>query len=215
VFLPEPRPPLELVDLAIERLVDEDDAWGPGAWLADVPAVELAELRSAANDRVAKFEECFPPLDKAWRPRLESAARVQVPGNPITLRAKVDLALGRARGTEARVLVVDFKSGRPYGHHLDDLRFYALLETLRSGVPPFRVATYYLDSGTWHHEDVTVGLLQVALRRVIAAVVKQAELRLAERRPVATAGPGCASCDLRRDCDAGSAFLADTVEEVA
>ena len=75
--------------------------------------------------------------------------RVDLCDERIVLRGKYDLALGRAQGTEARVLIVDFKTGDRHGSHLDDLRYYALLETIRNGVPPFRVATYYLDASTF------------------------------------------------------------------
>src|SRR2546427_118007 len=83
----------------------------------------LAEVRSEANDAVAKFEECFPRLRKEWRPRLESRARVDLCDDRIVLRAKADLALGQARGDEARVLIVDFKTSGSYPTHVDDLRF--------------------------------------------------------------------------------------------
>ena len=65
------------------------------------------------------------------------------------LRGKVDLALGRATGTQARVLIIDFKTGQVRSAHAEDLRFYAVIETIRVGVPPFRLATFSLDSGTW------------------------------------------------------------------
>src|SRR5436305_583722 len=86
-----------------------------------------------------------------------------------------------ARVTQAGVLVVDFKSGRAYPHHIDDLRYYALLETFRSGVPPFRVASYYLDAGTWVGEDISEELLAITMRRVIDGVIKLAALRTNER----------------------------------
>ena len=34
------------------------------------------------------------------------------------------------------------------------MRFYALLMTLRFGVPPYRVASLFLDSGEWQAEEV-------------------------------------------------------------
>ena len=35
------------------------------------------------------------------------------------------------------------------------MRFYALVMTLRFGVPPYRAASLFLESGTWQSEDVT------------------------------------------------------------
>ena len=201
VFRPGPKiTPLELVDEAMNRLILEGDDWTPRDFLRAADPAELAEVRGAACDVVTKFQECFPPLAATWRPRLESGCRVELGAGQVVLRAKVDLALGRPVGHEGRVLIVDVKTGRPYPTHLDDLRFYALLETLRSKVPPFRVASYYLESARWQAEDVTEDLLVVAAHRVVDGVTKLADLRLGLREPTATPGPSCTYCRLRSDC---------------
>jgi hypothetical protein len=193
---------LELVDAAMQRFEDDlDDIWGPGEWLRTAPAVARAELRSGANERVARFLESFPPLSSRWVPRLEAPVRVELCDGRIVVQAKADLVLGRAKGNEARVLIVDFKTGGTYPTHADDLRFYALLEAIRSGVPPFRVASYYLDSATFHAEDVDLHLLDVALARTVAGITKIAELHLADRDADVTPGPTCSFCSARSTCD--------------
>ena len=159
-FLRDPLPPLDLVDLAIDRITQDGDDYSPAEWLRKATAAEHAELRAEAVEVVTKFEECFPPLQAAWRPRVEVGFHVDFHGGTITLRAKPDLALGRAEGHTSRVLIVDMKTGQEYLSHRDDLRFYALVETLRIGVPPFRVATFYLDSGAWEPEDIDEDILE-------------------------------------------------------
>lgn len=193
-------PPAELVEAAVARLVEEGGDWGPGRWLSEATPVELAELHASATDVVYKFHDEFPPLGRAWRPRLESPLVVVLCAGRVTLRGKVDLALGQACGTEARVLLVDLKTGRPTATHVDDLRFYALLETLRVGVPPFRVASWYLDAGQWHHEDVDRDVLRTAVRRTVDGVVRLVELRVDGRPPRLQPGPTCGYCVLRADC---------------
>jgi hypothetical protein len=200
VFRPGTISPLELVDEAINRLLLGGEDWTPRDFLRGADPAELAEVRGAACDVVTKFQECFPPLAAAWRPRLESTCRVELGASQIILRSKVDLALGRPVGHEARVLIVDVKTGRPYPTHLDDLRYYALLETLRAKVPPFRVASYYLESARWQAEDITEELLVVAAHRVVDGVTKLAELRLGVRLPTINPGPACSYCRLRDDC---------------
>lgn len=197
----EPSPPAaDLVDLAIERLVEDDWEWSPGRWLAEAPAVEVAELRTYAADVVHKFQDEFPPLKRAWRPRLESSLSAVLCDGLVTLRGKVDLALGQAQGTEARVMIVDFKTGQSSPTHVDDLRYYAVLETLRVGVPPFRVASWYLDAGHWHHEDVDEDVLFAAARRIVDGVVKLVELQVDRRPPQVSPGPTCGYCVLRTEC---------------
>jgi hypothetical protein len=202
VFMKDELPPLELVDAAIQRFEDDlDDTWGPGEWLRHAPPVARAELRSEANERVVRFLESFPPLSPRWVPRLEAPVRIELCDGRIVVQAKADLVLGRAKGTEARVLIVDFKTGGTYPTHADDLRFYALLEAIRSGIPPFRVASYYLDSATFHPEDVDLDVLDVAVARTIAGVTKIAELHLADRDPAITPGPTCSFCAVRSTCE--------------
>lgn len=193
-----PPPPGELVDMAIDRLAEQER--GVAAFLLAAGPVEQAELRVAATDMVSKFADEFPPLKKAWRPRVESSLIAPLCEGRVLLKGKVDLALGRADGTTAGVLIVDFKTGRPVPAHVDDLRFYALLETLRVGVPPFRVASWYLDSGHCHSEDVTEELLLTAARRVVDGVRTLVELRVEGRQPTWRPCPACSYCSARGDC---------------
>lgn len=126
------------------------------------------------------------------------------------LWGKVDLALGRAAGDEARVLLVDLKTGRSHASHLDDLRFYALVQTLRVGVPPFRVASYYLDTATFHAEDVTADVLEIGVRRVVEGVRKMARLRGPAAVATLSPGPACGYCAAGADCVAAAAYRAET-----
>ena len=190
-----------LVDVAIERLSADLDR-GPGAWLAAASDLERAEVRSGAIDRAVKFEDEFPPISRSWRPRLESTLLTSLCDDRIVVRGKVDMALGQARGSTAGVLIVDFKTGKPWRGHADDLRFYALLETLRSGVPPFRVVSWYLDSGQCQAEDVDEDLLGVAARRLADGARTLYELDVLGRQPVLRPGPVCRFCPARDDCGA-------------
>lgn len=205
--------PLELVDAAIERLELADRPPGLGAWLAGLTPVERAELRAGANDIVAKFEECWPSIPAAWRPRTEVAQYLSICDDRITLAARVDLALGQARGREARVLIVDLKTGGPQPGHLDDLRYYALVHAIRTGVPPFRVATYYLDACSFHHEDIDEDDLHQAAARVVDAVTRIIELRHTRvRAPAISPGPRCGWCLARDDCQGAAAWQAQQAD---
>jgi hypothetical protein len=190
--------PLDLVDEATDRLIQQG---GPlAAFLAGCSEVERAELRGEANDRVAKFVECFPPLRSAWRPVTESAVRIDLFAGRIVLQGRVDLTLGHARGPVAGKVLIDLKTGGFSPSHAEDLRFYALLETLRIGTPPIRLATYYLDSGRPHPETVTADTLRSAVRRTIDGAVRLVELCHHDHLPVRRAGPACRWCPLRDDC---------------
>jgi hypothetical protein len=199
--------PGDLVSMAIDRLIDDER--GPAPWLRTATPAERAELVVGVVDAVTKFDDTFPPIPARWRPRVESRLRTSLAGGRIELVGRVDLALGRAEGTQARVLIVDLKTGHPSMVHPADLRFYALLETLRVGVPPFRLASFYLDSGEWRGEDVDEDLLWSTAYRVADGLDRLIALRLGGRPPTVSPGPGCRYCPARLECPAGQQWPGD------
>jgi CRISPR/Cas system-associated exonuclease Cas4 (RecB family) len=198
--------PAELVDEAIARLVDEEGSRAR-RFLGGLSDADRADLRSGATDLVTKFLECFPPLRKAWAPVTESRVVVELFGGALVLSGKTDLTLGRLDGTQPRKVIIDLKSGRPALAHRDDLRYYALLVTCRLGIPPRKVASYYLDAAQAQPEDVSEALLQSALHRTVDGVVKIVELTRSGRSPVKRPGWVCRWCPLVKDCPEGQAEL--------
>jgi hypothetical protein len=207
--------PLFLVDEAIARL--QQGSGSLAEFLQTASEADLAELRAEANERVFKFLECFPPLKPQWRPVTESAVRVELFDRRIVLQGRVDLTLGHARGTTARKVLIDFKSGGFSPIHVDDLRFYALLEAVRIGTPPRQLATYYLDTGRPHPEIVTQGLLEAAIERTIDGATRMVELEHAGREPLTRTGPACRWCPVLAECAPGRAWIeqTDDIELVA
>lgn len=194
--------PSAIVDEGIARLLN-DERSPLGAFLGRASEYELAELRAAAVAKVSQFEECFPPLPPKWIPVVESRSRVDLFGGRIALTGKTDLTLGRP----GRKVIIDLKTGWVSVAHREDLRFYALVETLKLGVAPRKIATYYLDSATTHPEDVTVGTLQAAVHRTIDGVRRIIEITRLEEEPKRRPGPQCRWCPLQTTCDEGIAAL--------
>lgn len=205
VHLPGTPSPLSLVDEAIARLEHGDRSVTD--FLHRCTEVERAELRSAANDAVAKFVESFPPLEKGWRPVTESRTRIDLCDGRVTLQGRVDLTLGNADGLRAGKVIVDLKTGNFSPDHPPDLRFYALLETLRLGTPPCLLASYYLDSGKAHHERVTEHVLESAVARTVAAAERLVELRHGDAPPTRRPGPRCRWCIVADGCAEGRTYL--------
>jgi hypothetical protein len=193
--------PGRLVDRAIARLTDGEE-WS-GAWLRQSDETDRTEVRALAVDRVSKFVECFPPLHAGWRPVPESALRADLCDGRVALRGKVDLTLGTPEGMQAAKVIIDFKTGGRAITHVEDLRFYALVETLRLGVPPWKVVSYYLEAAAFQVEVVTEGMLEAAARRVIAGATKLVELQGKLRQPTRTGGPTCSWCPLFDTCPDG------------
>jgi hypothetical protein len=199
--------PPTLVDEALALLGSEDR--GLGHWLQGVSEAERAELRSLAVDSFTKFLECWPSLRPAWRPVTESRLRAELCDSRLILDGKVDLTLGTARGLRAGKVIVDFKTGTSLPGHREDLRFYALIEALRIGVPPRMLASYYLDRGHFVPEVVTTETLRTTVARVADGVGRLVELRHLGRTPNRIPGPPCRWCPAYDDCDVGQAHRAE------
>jgi hypothetical protein len=70
-------------------------------------------------------------------------------------------------------------------------------------VPPYRVATLFLESGEWQSEDVNEELLVHAADRVIAAARSAAALK-GGRAPKLTGGRYCEWCPRGLSCPAST-----------
>jgi hypothetical protein len=158
--------------------------------------IERAELLAEAGRHVDLFRASFPPLSRRWAPQTELRLKARLLGGRVVLSGAPDLALGRTMK-----LLLDFKTGKAWPEHPEDMRFYALVLLLRTGVPPYRVATFFLDSGEWQPEDVTEETLEHAAGRVLDTVRRAAGLAsggVAGLRP----GQHCGWCPRRTICPA-------------
>ncbi|MEX1217911.1 MAG: PD-(D/E)XK nuclease family protein [Acidimicrobiales bacterium] len=197
--------PLLLVDEAMDRLERSEDSISQ--WLTTCSESDRAELRAFANERVATFLECFPPMKAGWSPVTEARMRVELLDHRIVISGRSDLTLGRADGLTAGKVIIDFKTGSMSPSHLDDLRLYALLETLRIGTPPRLAASYYLDAGVAQADAITEAVLHSAVARTADGIRKLHELSVGTRAPVLRPSWGCRWCPIRTECEAGKAHL--------
>lgn len=195
-------------------------AWGDfaqkgesaGEYLATLAGVEADALRAEASARLIEFRECFPLVPAAWTVRLEPRLTVHLHRGAVELLGKPDVLFGGPHHAERRMLLIDLKTGRRSSKDREDMRFYALLATLKYGDAPFRVATYYLDEADWDAEEIDAGALEAAARSVADRVTRAA--RLTWQRPRDSelrllAGPSCRWCGRAPHCPAKAQADAD------
>ncbi len=204
--------PLELVEGAMNRL--EADNGSIADYLGSLDEATRADLVTQSNTHVAAFTDTFPPIKGEWLPVAESKVKAEFAGGRIVLGGKVDLTLGKARGNQARKVLIDLKTGGSRRQHVDDLRFYALVETLRNGVPPRLLANFHTDSGTVEAEPVTTDLLWSASRRVVDAIEKMVHISKPDHEPRRSPGPNCRWCPIAHDCEPGQAYLSDADDQL-
>jgi hypothetical protein len=196
-----------LVEDAAERLC-EDAAFG--AFWRELAAQRRDETLMDSAKTLELFRSTMPPMRRMRRqlaPSTEWHVRAALLGGSVVLSGTMDLVLGgMALGepTRATRLAIDLKTGRAWPEHAEDMRFYALLLALRFGVPPYRVATLYLDSGEWQAEDVEPRMLERAADRVIEAVRAAAAIA-SGRRPELRPGPYCTWCPRGSTCPSSAA----------
>jgi hypothetical protein len=205
VFWHGPKDPLTLTEEALSKASQGTD--GLGSWLRELSEGDSAQLCGDVNARVGSFLETWPPLQKRWRPMLETPIRVELAQGRVVLSGKVDLTLGHADGNAAGKVIVDFKTGKFTPSHRDDLRFYALLDTIRIGIPPRLVASYYLDRGEFSPEEITPNVLESCVARVTDGITRLAEIRFKGREATIQTGPACRWCAISDTCDEGQRYL--------
>lgn len=203
---------LDLIDEAIARF--RNDGRGVGEWLQTAPEADIDMVRAEANNALCSFQDCWPPLDRRWRPATEVPLRAELFSGRVILAGKPDLTIGQADGQRAGKVIVDFKTGRYSPAHLADLRFYALLDAVRLGVPPRMTATYYLDAGDLHTEAIDEPILDATVARTVGAARRIIELRSGERQPAYVPSGGCRWCPVLADCETGTAYLAERDEAI-
>jgi hypothetical protein len=203
--------PADAVDGIVADLRGSDDSLGQ--FLDFASPTDLAAIRSAAITNATTVVDGFPPIGRGWNARAEQSYAANLGGRTIVLNARPDLAFGRPTGPDARSLLIDFKTGRPHQTHIDDLRYYALVFTLRWGVPPWRIATYYAVDGTWMAEDVDADVLDAAAHRLSDAILRMAEI-VATNRPLGlTPHHGCNWCGLKDTCEGAAEWARLSVAE--
>lgn len=163
--------------------------------------MDAASLRQDAEQLLTEHRDVWPALPSRLHVRFEQSVRVELLGGRVVLLGTPDLTLGRVRDDRARMLLVDLKTGfrRPEVER-QELRFYALLLTLKHGQPPFRWAAHYVAEGAWDVEDFSPALLDTAVRRVLDSIDQAVRLADPDAAERLRAGRWCRFCPRRDGC---------------
>jgi hypothetical protein len=192
-----------IAEIAADRLVEREERFAE--YWRGLAAADRDDVLMDVVRRVTLFQATFPPLKELRReltPIAEMPLKAELLGGALVLSGRIDLVLGAPDKLEpqrASRLAIDLKTGGAYPEYPEDLRYYALLMTLRFGVPPYRVASLFLESGEWQAEDVAEPALAHAADRVIAAARAAAALWNG-RGPELTPGNYCAWCPRAETC---------------
>lgn len=168
-------------------------------WFATASQSDQSDVIMQSTSKVTNFSDDWPRLEEAWSPRFEEPLSSKI-GN-LTLSCRADLVLGRPRADlRQTMMLVDLKSGNLKPEHEEEANFYALVSTLRHGVPPWRSLIYSLSSGEYSQPDVTEETLFNTARNVIQKVNSYIEVMVEEREPLLAPGEQCKYCPIVESC---------------
>ena len=159
--------PFEDAELALGASGRDDEL---AAALSDLDANDRSRLAAEVDAHHAVLAATLPSLPARWSPRCGVRYAIPLAGGAVLLRGDVDLALGASGGTRACVCLVDLTTSPLSAASDATLAYLALLETLRTGEQPLRVAALSTADGASIVREVTPELLADAIELVFDAV---------------------------------------------
>jgi hypothetical protein len=142
-----------------EELVDRIES------LAGTERALLAETVASHATQLAGLVPRFAP---GWLPRTDDRVAIPLAGGRVVLHGVADLLVGVPHPDVASLCALGLTTGGPWARQRRSLHFLALLETLRSGAPPFRLALLESATGRYGIEDVREEHLRAMASHVCA-----------------------------------------------
>lgn len=168
-----------LVD-ALEVLAMDNRGSELATFAARLSKEELQALAIQVAEDATTMAGRWPKIPPAWLPRTADRLTVPLAGGRVVLVGVADLVLGAPPVDRASVCLVEVRSAPPTEEHRRARTYLGLLETLRSGAPPCRVATYYSGSGVLEAEEPRDEELANQVRDVIACTAERCRALVAQ-----------------------------------
>jgi hypothetical protein len=149
-----------------DPLADALDALSVDPWQQELVAqvrgltdVARAALRRSLRRHVTNLVDLTPRFAPGWLPRTDDRIAIPLAGGRVVLGGTFDLLVGVPDPGKASLCALGLTVVGPSAAARRALRHLALLETLRSGAPPYRLALLHSECGRSTVEDVTEELL--------------------------------------------------------
>jgi hypothetical protein len=113
-----------------------------------------SELRAELTNQIGHLRELTPHFAPGWLPRTDDRVAIPLAGGRVVLCGVFDLLVGAPDPGQASLCALQLTSGGPWAFARTTLHYLALLETLRHGIPPFRLGLLDSAVGRYVIEDV-------------------------------------------------------------
>jgi hypothetical protein len=140
--------------------------------ISHLSADDSARLTSEIEAHAVTLRQHLGDLSPTWQLRTNQRASIRVANDAVMLRDTIDLMIGEVSGADCRVGLLDITSSPLHEHFSDVLDYHALVQTLRTGSAPLRVAGLSTATGETLTLEVTEASLERALSNVMAAVIR-------------------------------------------
>ncbi len=159
---------------ALDGLDAEGRSGGILRLVGGLTAEERRVLEAEVAAHAAVIQGHWARLSPGWLPRTNELLAVPFAGGQVVVSVRIELIVGTASRHVASTCLVMVSAGPPRPEDRRLRHLAALLETIRSGAPPFRTATFYSASGELAAEDVTERSLTSTLAWTIEGIECQA-----------------------------------------
>jgi hypothetical protein len=126
-----------------------------------------AALAASLQIHIENLMNLTPRFAAGWLPRTHDRVAIPLAGGRVVLHGVFDLLVGAPVPGRASLCALGLTTGGRWAQARTALHYLALLETLRSGTPPFRLALLHSAAGRYGVEDV----LEEHLRTIVSHVV--------------------------------------------
>ncbi len=122
--------------------------------IEELPATVRATLAETLSVHARNLTGLVPRFAPGWMPRTNDRVAIPLAGGRVVLHGTFDLVVGLPQQHTASLCALGLSTGGPWAAERRSLHYLSLLETLRSGAPPFRIALLESASGRYGVEDV-------------------------------------------------------------
>jgi hypothetical protein len=133
-----------------------------------LPEAARATLAETLALHARNLSGLVPRFAPGWMPRTDDRVAIPLGGGRVVLRGVFDLVVGLPQPRTASLCALGLSTGGPWASERRSLHYLSLLETLRSGTPPFRLALLESATGRCGVEDVREEHLRAVASHIAA-----------------------------------------------
>jgi hypothetical protein len=139
---------------ALDALRVDPGRSGMARHVDELPEEARTALAASLRIHIENLMNLTPRFAAGWLPRTNDRVAIPLAGGRVVLNGVFDLLVGAPVPGLATLCALGLTTGGRWAQARTALHYLALLETLRSGTPPFRLALLHSAAGRYGVEDV-------------------------------------------------------------